>query len=411
MTANALGNHRRTNGHGSTGAAHLAKCLEPGCNSSHRFRSQLRDHLENVHSRKARTVERYFQNQGEFDQWLSEIQDLTYVNFIASSKPSVGATSIKTIYECNRSGVYKGSKPGQVETGKMGHNCTASVESTLFTAGPRMGNIVATVHLDHYGHGLDCQFLRLSKVEREKIKSDLALQIPVSTIQSSLANRKIPDLLSVNVNVGAVLQAQPQFLGKPMGFYDQATGDDAIMLLNLVSTKYLTNLKRANCLGRGMRNADDGLSVGTLYEELKQQNPSPVLFYKPQNMLSPEEPALGLQDFCMVLQTEHQRKMLIDFGNDALFVDGTHNVTKYGFLLLTLHVRDDTLKGYPVGHLLTSLTESKVSISLFYRHLFKAIPNGKSITPRFIISDDVKAWHTELVSAFHLVEQACARVL
>lgn len=42
--------------------------------------------------------------------------------------------------------------------------------------------------------------------------------------------------------------------------------------------------------------------------------------------------------------------MLEKYGNDAVFVDSTHKVTKYGYLLYSLHVRDSTLKVgfYPV---------------------------------------------------------------
>ena len=105
-----------------------------------------------------------------------------------------------------------------------------------------------------------------------------------------------------------------------------------------------------------MMNSDDGLSLNALIHELQAQNPSPILLYKSKGTPASDVADFGQlledDDFALVLQTDWQRRMLEEYGKKGVFADSTHKVTKYGHLLYSLHVRDDSLKGVAVGHML-----------------------------------------------------------
>lgn len=187
------------------------------------------------------------------------------------------------VYHCSRSGVYQ-SKPGsQKETGKIGHNCLCTIEAQVSTAGPGLGQVIAKIYIDHYGHPLDCKFLRIPSSERKKIVADLAQKKTVNDVRLKLGQQKYPSLISVNANVSAVLKAEPSWNGQPMGAYRKAMGEDVQLLINLISPKYLNNLRRRELLAPGMLHEDDGVSVDLYIAAQRKQHGdnSPVIFYNP----------------------------------------------------------------------------------------------------------------------------------
>ena len=71
-----------------------------------------------------------------------------------------------------------------------------------------------------------------------------------------------------------------------------------------------------------------------------------------------------------------------------LLIEGT---TKYGYNLMTLHTRDNTLIGFAVGHLVISMNECSVSTRIFYEAEFRGLPTGfiGSSEPSFVCSTEL----------------------
>ena len=58
---------------------------------------------------------------------------------------------------------------------------------------------------------------------------------------------------------------------------------------------------------------------------------------------------VGKEDFLLGIQTEFQRDIMMEFGNNIICIDATHNTNMYDFYLITIVVVDEFGQGIPVG--------------------------------------------------------------
>ena len=86
------------------------------------------------------------------------------------------------------------------------------------------------------------------------------------------------------------------------------------------------------------------MSVDSIVQELRLENPSPVIAYKPQGVLKSEYPLLQESNFLLVLMTTFQADVLQSFSMLGC-IDSTHKTMQYGFKLITLVVADEFRNG------------------------------------------------------------------
>lgn len=72
--------------------------------------------------------------------------------------------------------------------------------------------------------------------------------------------------------------------------------------------------------------------------------------------------------FKLGVMTQEQLEWLRLYGNNGLAVDGTHNSTRYKFVLVTLLVLDERQKGLPVAHWFCK-SESEAEITPFFQEI------------------------------------------
>ena len=94
------------------------------------------------------------------------------------------------------------------------------------------------------------------------------------------------------------------------------------------------------------RHTEDAIFTDRIVRELEKEIPSPVLLYKPQFQASSDFPILPDDTFLMVVMTQFQLEMLIQFSHKLVSLDSTHNTNQYGFKLITLVVADEFRNGW-----------------------------------------------------------------
>ena len=89
------------------------------------------------------------------------------------------------------------------------------------------------------------------------------------------------------------------------------------------------------------RHNEDAISVQRIVEELRLENPSPVLFYKAQGQRDSEHPNLAEDTFLLILMTSFQAGLLEMFSSKIVCLDSTHKTNQYRFKLITVAVPDE----------------------------------------------------------------------
>lgn len=94
--------------------------------------------------------------------------------------------------------------------------------------------------------------------------------------------------------------------------------------IHLLTKRDLHNIKRDFCLaGSEKYHENDAVSVRIWVELMKKiGGDNPVVFYKDQGEKGIED--FKEEDFCLILMTKFQEKMLKEFGHEKLCVDSTH---------------------------------------------------------------------------------------
>ena len=102
---------------------------------------------------------------------------------------------------------------------------------------------------------------------------------------------------------------------------------------HLVTRQDILNIKRQFNIER---NKNDHTSLQAWVEELHLQPYDPILIFKQQGNTQGEEiDDIGRDDFLLSIQTEFQRDITMEFGNNIICIDATHNTNMYDFYLIT----------------------------------------------------------------------------
>ena len=90
---------------------------------------------------------------------------------------------------------------------------------------------------------------------------------------------------------------------------------------------------------------EDAISVDRIVKELKEETPSPILYYKPQGVVDPDQPSLMEDTFLLVIMTSFQASLFEAFSRRIICLDSTHKTNQYRFKLLTVVVPDEYRNG------------------------------------------------------------------
>ena len=93
------------------------------------------------------------------------------------------------------------------------------------------------------------------------------------------------------------------------------------------------------------RHLEDAISVDRIVTELKEEDPSPVLYYKPQGVTDPDYPSLQKDTFLLVIMASFQASLFTAFSERIVCLDSTHKTNQYRFKLLTVMVADEYRNG------------------------------------------------------------------
>ena len=91
----------------------------------------------------------------------------------------------------------------------------------------------------------------------------------------------------------------------------------------------------------------------------------------------------------IVLQTELQQQLYMQFALNGICQDTTHGTNMYDFLLKTIMVVDEFGEGQPVGWCLSN-HESFPFLKRFFQ---KIMENSGSVTPKWLMSDLVPQFY------------------
>jgi len=111
---------------------------------------------------------------------------------------------------------------------------------------------------------------------------------------------------------------------------------------------------------------NDFVSVQLWVEQMKQQKDgkNPILYLKHQGQ-EDSKSNLSKDDFFLVIMTNFQAEMLLQFGNNKICIDGTHGLNSYNIQLYTLLVVDEYDNGVP-GAFCSSNKSDTATYKLFF---------------------------------------------
>ena len=92
------------------------------------------------------------------------------------------------------------------------------------------------------------------------------------------------------------------------------------------------------------RHLHDAISVDRIVKELKEEAPSPVLYYK-QGVADSNFSMLHEDTFLLFIMTGFQASLFETFGERIVCLDSTHKTNQYRFKLLTVVVPDEYRNG------------------------------------------------------------------
>ena len=93
------------------------------------------------------------------------------------------------------------------------------------------------------------------------------------------------------------------------------------------------------------RHDDDATSVTMMVAELEQEPFNPIVIFKPQGSKNPSHPALQIDAFVLVIQTQFQMELYQKHAPTILCIDSTHGTNQYRFKLISVVVPDEYGKG------------------------------------------------------------------
>ena len=307
-----------------------------------------------------------FPNMLAFLSWKEKEEKISHSNYVQQCAPKVYSSKQHMYYYCNRSGTYisKGQGKRQMKTQgtcKVGKMCTAHIKASK----DQLTGIVNVFYCStHHNHDVSLGHLRMPNETRMKIANQLQQGVTIERIMDNIRN---------NIAGGITRE-------------------------HLVSKQDVHNVKNQYNIEGIIRHANDQTSVCAWVEELKSSPNNPILLFKAQGEVQPEDMNnVGNSDFILGLQTQFQRDMLQKYGGACICMDATHGTNMYDFKLITVLVQDDFGEGIPIAWAITN-REDTLMLGEFLNAIKKT--TGILPSPRWFMSDDAEQYFTAWKSVF-----------
>ena len=195
-------NRHRRDIHQLKANATACNVLCPTCNNKFLSNSEYLSHLENGHEVMIESNTMTFANESgmytaallsilfifavflDFSDWKIRIETATKAQYIKYSSDKISNGSIKSVYQCNRSGFYESKSAGIREKKiagprKISGTCPARIKKTVCKSD---GSIIASWISTHYGHSMELKHLNLPKNDQSDIVQMLLSKIPESIL-------------------------------------------------------------------------------------------------------------------------------------------------------------------------------------------------------------------------------------
>eukprot|EP00794_Sanderia_malayensis_P017679 gene17679-19443_t len=291
------------------------KCICMECGHRCQRVKDMRQHLANKHQMIFHGEVLEFHDEKDFNEWKSRIEENDLCFFLKAGNKSVREGEIVYYLYCNHSGFYRprltdGSRPTRkFDSIKIDNNCTAALRVIKKADAP----ITVEACYTHYGHSRDFRGVWLSMDKRRLIETKK---------QNGTRGEVFKELRD-----SLIVRGKHCTESRPMR---TVFGVDDVMKHN-----------------------DDHLSLLNWIVEWDDSGVNPVIYYKLKNIEHAME-EMAADDFIIVLQSELQKKMAVQFSHYGLCCV---SVQCSSYVLTSLVVIDDFNDGHPVACCISNCTD------------------------------------------------------
>ncbi|KAF8774308.1 uncharacterized protein LOC129985173 [Argiope bruennichi] len=336
------------------------KC--PGCGSNFPNYECIRNHITKQHNVKCELEEHLFSNEKDFYEWKRKIEDEGKGFYVRNTSPKVSAAKENTYYYiCHRSGHCKSRATGKrnlkIESNKMSGNCP----STMMVKVSKHVNVIYCP--THFGH--DASTGR----ERRHAKD-----------QGSLEKKERRE---DRINEGSKSSLQKVL--------DEVQhGTEEFERIQQLTKKDVLSIKKDLCLlPTEQSHENEAFSVRLWVDSMSQlAENNPIIFYKDQGAADMTG-FLNEQDFCLIIMTRLQQKMLTEFCNPKICIDSTHGTNANDYYLTTMLTVDEFDVGCPVAFCICNRTDIEV-INFFFNYIRSKVG---VINTNVFMSDDAPEFY------------------
>ncbi|GFR28208.1 uncharacterized protein TNCT_436111 [Trichonephila clavata] len=332
----------------------------PGCGLHFPNYESIRNHITKEHDVKCSLEEHLFSNEKDFYDWKKKIEEEGRCLYVRNTSPKISAAKENTYYYiCHRSGHCKsrasGKKSTKFESSKMSGHCP----STMMV---KVSKNVSVLYCPiHFGHD------PLSG--REKRSKD----------PGSMDKKKKSD----KINEGSKSSLQKVL-------DDVQHGTEEYERIQLLTQKDVQSIKKNLFLHTSEQGYDnEAFSVRLWVESMSQlEEDNPIIFYKDLGA-GDMTGFLGDQDFCLIIMTKMQQKMLTEFSNPKICIDSMHGSSNHDYYLTTMLTVDEFDIGCPVAFCVCNRTDIEV-MNFFFNYIRSKVG---VISTNVFMSDDAPEFY------------------
>ncbi|KAF8774307.1 hypothetical protein HNY73_016872 [Argiope bruennichi] len=314
------------------------KC--PGCRNNFPNYESIRNHITRVHNVKCDLEEHRFPTEKDFFEWKYKVEEEKKCLYVRHSAPRIAANKESVYYYiCHRSGHHKsrstGKRPSKLESNKIDAHCPSTM--MVKVSKKRVYVLFCPIH---YGHE--------ATVGRERRHPK----------DPSSSDKKAKD---DKINEGSKSSLQKTLDGVQHGTEESEH-------LQALIKKDVQNIKKDFAARSSEENHENEIaSIRWWVQSVSQLEDNPIIFYKDQGAADMTG-FLSDEDFCLIIMTKFQLKMLTDFCNPKICIDTVHGANANDYYLTTMLTVDEFDVGCPVAFCICNRTNIEV-INFFFNYI------------------------------------------
>ncbi|XP_065642349.1 uncharacterized protein LOC136073980 [Hydra vulgaris] len=187
----------------------------------------------------------------------------------------------------------------------------------------------------------------------------------------------IKKIISAKLSLGVTVNTVYRDLRESFGDRQNRNDEDAVLTKSPLLTKK---------------------NISVINRALKSEDFNSILVYKPQG----QQTVIGLKvydnidlnkdSFVVGIQKKHQLSMFKKHSSQIVCIDATHCTNQYAFPLVTLLVRDDFKRGYPVAFLISNHADEQI-ITPFLEEIKRRCNHSVKVNA-VMTDDDFSGWNS-----------------